>query len=136
MDFRGYAKGDFVYHCHILNHEDGGMMAIIRVAPKGPVERPQWQNGRRERRGTPSFSARRTVSEGLPANLEAVAQGDAAGVVVRRAGDLDDRAVGGVVAEPIVAEVGDQVEMAVEVTAERRLRRPCIADPNPDRRGR
>ena len=33
MDFRGYAAGDFVYHCHILNHEDGGMMAIIRVAP-------------------------------------------------------------------------------------------------------
>jgi FtsP/CotA-like multicopper oxidase with cupredoxin domain len=25
--------GDFVYHCHILNHEDQGMMAIIRVLP-------------------------------------------------------------------------------------------------------
>jgi L-ascorbate oxidase len=24
--------GDFVYHCHILEHEDGGMMAKIRVA--------------------------------------------------------------------------------------------------------
>jgi FtsP/CotA-like multicopper oxidase with cupredoxin domain len=23
--------GDFVYHCHILAHEDGGMMAVIRV---------------------------------------------------------------------------------------------------------
>jgi hypothetical protein len=23
--------GDFVYHCHILEHEDGGMMAWIRV---------------------------------------------------------------------------------------------------------
>jgi L-ascorbate oxidase len=23
--------GDFVYHCHILEHEDGGMMARIRV---------------------------------------------------------------------------------------------------------
>jgi FtsP/CotA-like multicopper oxidase with cupredoxin domain len=23
--------GDFVYHCHILEHEDGGMMAHIRV---------------------------------------------------------------------------------------------------------
>lgn len=23
--------GDFVYHCHILEHEDGGMMAVIRV---------------------------------------------------------------------------------------------------------
>jgi len=25
--------GDFVYHCHILEHEDGGMMARIRVRP-------------------------------------------------------------------------------------------------------
>ena len=24
-------KGDFVFHCHILDHEDGGMMAMIRV---------------------------------------------------------------------------------------------------------
>jgi FtsP/CotA-like multicopper oxidase with cupredoxin domain len=34
MDFRGPTVGDFVYHCHILDHEDGGMMAIIRVLPK------------------------------------------------------------------------------------------------------
>ena len=27
MDFRGPDMGDFVYHCHILAHEDGGMMA-------------------------------------------------------------------------------------------------------------
>lgn len=26
--------GDFVFHCHILEHEDGGMMARIRVMPK------------------------------------------------------------------------------------------------------
>jgi len=25
--------GEFVYHCHILEHEDGGMMAKIRVIP-------------------------------------------------------------------------------------------------------
>jgi FtsP/CotA-like multicopper oxidase with cupredoxin domain len=35
MDFRGAVAGDFVYHCHILDHEDRGMMAIIRVLPKG-----------------------------------------------------------------------------------------------------
>jgi FtsP/CotA-like multicopper oxidase with cupredoxin domain len=35
MDFRGAVVGDFVYHCHILDHEDGGMMAIIRLLPKG-----------------------------------------------------------------------------------------------------
>jgi FtsP/CotA-like multicopper oxidase with cupredoxin domain len=34
MDFRGDTVGDFVYHCHILGHEDGGMMAIIRVHPR------------------------------------------------------------------------------------------------------
>jgi FtsP/CotA-like multicopper oxidase with cupredoxin domain len=33
LDFRGADVGDFVYHCHILGHEDGGMMAIIRVLP-------------------------------------------------------------------------------------------------------
>jgi FtsP/CotA-like multicopper oxidase with cupredoxin domain len=27
--------GDYVYHCHILEHEDGGMMAKIRVANAG-----------------------------------------------------------------------------------------------------
>jgi FtsP/CotA-like multicopper oxidase with cupredoxin domain len=32
-DFRGPDIGDFVYHCHILGHEDNGMMAIIRVLP-------------------------------------------------------------------------------------------------------
>ena len=35
MDFRGPDTGDFVYHCHILGHEDNGMMAIIRVLPRG-----------------------------------------------------------------------------------------------------
>ncbi len=34
MDFRGAIAGDFLYHCHILDHEDGGMMAKIRVLPK------------------------------------------------------------------------------------------------------
>jgi FtsP/CotA-like multicopper oxidase with cupredoxin domain len=34
MDFRGMDIGDFVYHCHILSHEDLGMMAIIRVKPR------------------------------------------------------------------------------------------------------
>ncbi|HVU19911.1 MAG TPA: multicopper oxidase domain-containing protein, partial [Rhizomicrobium sp.] len=35
LDFRGPDVGDFVYHCHILDHEDNGMMAIIRVQRKG-----------------------------------------------------------------------------------------------------
>jgi FtsP/CotA-like multicopper oxidase with cupredoxin domain len=39
MDFRGAVVGEFVYHCHILDHEDGGMMANILVLPKGGKER-------------------------------------------------------------------------------------------------
>jgi FtsP/CotA-like multicopper oxidase with cupredoxin domain len=34
MDFRDpNMVGTFVYHCHLLEHEDGGMMGIIRVDP-------------------------------------------------------------------------------------------------------
>ncbi len=34
MDFRDpNIAGTFVYHCHILDHEDGGMMAKIKVNP-------------------------------------------------------------------------------------------------------
>src|SRR6202000_325644 len=34
MDFRDpNIVGTFVYHCHILEHEDGGMMGRIRVLP-------------------------------------------------------------------------------------------------------
>ena len=34
MDFRDPdTVGTFVYHCHLLEHEDGGMMGTIRVLP-------------------------------------------------------------------------------------------------------
>ncbi|HEY3852684.1 MAG TPA: multicopper oxidase domain-containing protein [Steroidobacteraceae bacterium] len=34
MDFRDpHIVGTFVYHCHLLEHEDGGMMGTIRVVP-------------------------------------------------------------------------------------------------------
>jgi FtsP/CotA-like multicopper oxidase with cupredoxin domain len=33
IDFRGADIGTFVFHCHILNHEDLGMMNIIQVVP-------------------------------------------------------------------------------------------------------
>jgi FtsP/CotA-like multicopper oxidase with cupredoxin domain len=36
MDFRApNIVGTFVYHCHLLEHEDGGMMGTIRVEPAG-----------------------------------------------------------------------------------------------------
>jgi FtsP/CotA-like multicopper oxidase with cupredoxin domain len=35
MDFRDpNAVGTFIYHCHLLEHEDGGMMGLIRVEPR------------------------------------------------------------------------------------------------------
>ena len=33
MDFRGQIAGTFVFHCHILSHEDKGMMNVIQVLP-------------------------------------------------------------------------------------------------------
>ena len=34
MDFRDpNSVGTFVYHCHVLEHEDGGMMGTVRVEP-------------------------------------------------------------------------------------------------------
>jgi FtsP/CotA-like multicopper oxidase with cupredoxin domain len=38
MDFRSpNVVGTFVYHCHLLEHEDGGMMGVIRVDPREPT---------------------------------------------------------------------------------------------------
>jgi FtsP/CotA-like multicopper oxidase with cupredoxin domain len=42
MDFRDpNTVGTFVYHCHLLEHEDGGMMGVIRVEP-GSVQTPRF----------------------------------------------------------------------------------------------
>jgi hypothetical protein len=46
MDFRNPdIVGTFVYHCHLLEHEDGGMMGVIQVLPRrketGDVARQQ-----------------------------------------------------------------------------------------------
>jgi FtsP/CotA-like multicopper oxidase with cupredoxin domain len=40
MDFRDpNSVGTFVYHCHVLEHEDGGMMGTIRVQPRNQPAR-------------------------------------------------------------------------------------------------
>src|SRR5205823_4748495 len=41
MDCRGLDVGDFVYHCHIAEHGDHGMMAIIRVNPAPAAAKSQ-----------------------------------------------------------------------------------------------
>jgi FtsP/CotA-like multicopper oxidase with cupredoxin domain len=45
IDFRGNDIGDFVFHCHILGHEDLGMMNIIRVQLPSAANKPGRQNG-------------------------------------------------------------------------------------------
>ena len=41
MDFRDpNIVGTFVYHCHLLEHEDGGMMGTIRVEPANHAQAP------------------------------------------------------------------------------------------------
>jgi FtsP/CotA-like multicopper oxidase with cupredoxin domain len=38
LDFRNPGiVGTFPYHCHLLEHEDGGMMGLIRVEPANPT---------------------------------------------------------------------------------------------------
>jgi FtsP/CotA-like multicopper oxidase with cupredoxin domain len=42
MDFRDpNTMGTFVYHCHLLEHEDGGMMGLIRVEPAETEQAPR-----------------------------------------------------------------------------------------------
>lgn len=44
MDFRGPDVGDFVFHCHILGHEDLGMMNIIQVVQNTSKAQPAKDN--------------------------------------------------------------------------------------------
>ena len=38
MDFRdANSVGTFVYHCHLLEHEDGGMMGLVQVEPSAKL---------------------------------------------------------------------------------------------------
>jgi FtsP/CotA-like multicopper oxidase with cupredoxin domain len=54
MDFRDpNTIGDFVYHCHLLEHEDGGMMGLIRVEPDSQVQGPT-ANLFRDKTATPT----------------------------------------------------------------------------------
>jgi FtsP/CotA-like multicopper oxidase with cupredoxin domain len=40
MRFHQNISGEFVFHCHILSHEDKGMMGLIRVADPGRQQPP------------------------------------------------------------------------------------------------
>jgi FtsP/CotA-like multicopper oxidase with cupredoxin domain len=48
MDFRDpNTVGTFVYHCHLLEHEDGGMMGLIRVEPANQAHTPKTPGARK-----------------------------------------------------------------------------------------
>jgi FtsP/CotA-like multicopper oxidase with cupredoxin domain len=48
MDFRDpNTVGTFVYHCHLLEHEDGGMMGLIRVEPANQAHTPKTPRARK-----------------------------------------------------------------------------------------
>jgi FtsP/CotA-like multicopper oxidase with cupredoxin domain len=40
MRFHQNISGEFVFHCHILSHEDKGMMGLIRVVNPGGQRSP------------------------------------------------------------------------------------------------
>jgi FtsP/CotA-like multicopper oxidase with cupredoxin domain len=59
MDFRDPdIVGTFLYHCHLLEHEDGGMMGVIQVVPKPIAERP--------RPTQPVPTAKKQITQDLP----------------------------------------------------------------------
>jgi FtsP/CotA-like multicopper oxidase with cupredoxin domain len=55
MDFRDpNTIGTFVYHCHLLEHEDGGMMGLIRVEPADPAQAQQKSTASSSTAATPA----------------------------------------------------------------------------------
>jgi FtsP/CotA-like multicopper oxidase with cupredoxin domain len=58
MDFRDpNTIGTFLYHCHLLEHEDGGMMGLIRVEPADTAQAPEKTTASSSRSNTPARSA-------------------------------------------------------------------------------
>jgi FtsP/CotA-like multicopper oxidase with cupredoxin domain len=57
MDFRdANTVGTFVYHCHLLEHEDGGMMGLIRVDPADSAQPPGKSTPSSRTRSSPAHS--------------------------------------------------------------------------------
>jgi FtsP/CotA-like multicopper oxidase with cupredoxin domain len=58
MDFRDpNTIGTFLYHCHLLEHEDGGMMGLIRVEPADTAQVPEKSTASSRTSSTPTRSA-------------------------------------------------------------------------------
>lgn len=61
LDFTDVFPGEFVYHCHILEHEDKGMMAVIKVLPNERSDQNENDSS-----GPFKFSANRFYSIFIP----------------------------------------------------------------------
>jgi uncharacterized cupredoxin-like copper-binding protein len=83
MDFHGMDVGDFVYHCHILGHEDLGMMAIIEVLPQSSSKNTVPDNNRTDHDSPKKHSPAATTVQGAVAGggMQRLQKGD-----VHRAG--------------------------------------------------
>jgi len=55
LHFPADMAGDIPFHCHLVDHEDNGMMAVLRIARPGPAPRSV------ARRSTPSPELRRAA---------------------------------------------------------------------------
>jgi hypothetical protein len=72
VDFSRYEQvGSYVYHCHILEHEDGGMMAQINViCPPGDAKCAAHQVAAAPicRPGDPGYSVGQVLDTAVKAN--------------------------------------------------------------------
>ena len=75
MDFRGSDIGNFVFHCHILGHEDLGMMNIIQVVPQLSKNQPKGGNRK-------AASSAKPAAPELPPAHESADALEIAGIVV------------------------------------------------------
>ena len=71
IDFRGNDIGDFVFHCHILGHEDGGMMNIIRVVAPGTAANTA---ASKKMAAAPKTSGSTKAASLVPASAESMEQ--------------------------------------------------------------
>jgi FtsP/CotA-like multicopper oxidase with cupredoxin domain len=49
LTFPEELAGDIPFHCHLADHEDNGMMAVLRIVPRGGFRRPARQEASTER---------------------------------------------------------------------------------------
>jgi FtsP/CotA-like multicopper oxidase with cupredoxin domain len=78
MDFRDPSiEGTFLYHCHILKHEDMGMMGSIQVLPKGTATATSIRlaSGNKPQAGDPAHFVANVVPAHAPGYIQFAVDG-------------------------------------------------------------